>query len=68
MSEEDKKNRKRLDYHIAFDNDHGRAVLDDLAEFTRCDEAEYCADARKDAYLQGRRSVLLHIRELLKGT
>lgn len=65
-SEETKHNKLRLDCHIVFDNDHGRAVLDELAEYTRADEAEFCQDPRKDAYLQGRRSVLLHIRKLLK--
>jgi len=68
MSEtaETKHNRLRLDFHLTFDSDNGRAVLDELTEFSHADDAEYCADARKDAYMQGRRSVLLHIRKLLK--
>ena len=65
-SEETKHNKLRLAYHLTFDNDHGRDVLEELAEYTRADEAEFCADARKDAYMQGRRSALLHIRKLLK--
>lgn len=65
-SEETKHNRLRLDFHLVFDNDHGRAVLDELAEFTHANDAEYCSDPRKDAYLQGRRSVMIHIQNLLK--
>ena len=65
-SEETKHNKLRLAYHLTFDNDHGREVLDELAEFTRAYEAEYCADARKDAYMQGRRSAMLHIIQILK--
>lgn len=65
MSEEEK-NQLRLAFHLVFDNANGRAVLAELADFTRAEEAEYCADARKEAYMQGRRSVLLHIQKLLK--
>ena len=65
MSDE-KLNQLRLSFHLVFDNADGRAVLDELVEFTRAEEAEYCADARKESYMQGRRSVLLHIQKLLK--
>ena len=63
---EDERNKLRLAFHLVFDTDNGRAVLAELVNFTRADEAEYCADARKDAYMQGRRSVMLHIQKLLK--
>lgn len=63
---EDEKNQLRLAFHLVFNTDNGRAVLNELAEFVRADEAEYCADARKESYMQGRRSVLLHIKKLLK--
>jgi len=63
---DDKQNQLRLSFHLVFDNADGRAVLAELVEFTRAEEAEYCADARKESYMQGRRSVLLHIQKLLK--
>lgn len=49
-----------------FSSDDGVIVLRYLAEFARADEAEYCLDPRKDAYLQGRRSVVLEIRNMMK--
>jgi len=49
-----------------FSTDDGICVLRYLASFARADEAEFCADPRKDAYLQGRRSVVLEIRKIMK--
>ena len=49
-----------------FSSDDGVIVLRYLAEFSRADEAEFCNDPRKDAYLQGRRSVVLEIRNIMK--
>lgn len=50
-----------------FSSDDGVIVMRYLAEFSRADEAEFCNDPRKDAYLQGRRSVVLEIRNIMKG-
>ena len=50
-----------------FSSDDGVIVLRYLAAFARADEAEFCNDPRKDAYLQGRRSVVLEIRNIMKG-
>lgn len=49
-----------------FSQDGARAVLRALAEYAHADEADYCADPRKDAYLQGRRSVVLYIRKMME--
>lgn len=49
-----------------FASDEGAVVLEYLAEYAHADSAEYCNDPRKDAYLQGRRSVVLEIRRIIK--
>jgi len=49
-----------------FSTDEGAVVLAHLAEFAYADSADYCGDPRKDAYLQGRRSVVLEIRKIMK--
>lgn len=49
-----------------FSTDEGAVVLDYLAAFAHADDADYCNDPRKDAYLQGRRSVVLAIRNIMK--
>lgn len=53
-------------YLKVFSSDDGATVLQHLAEFARADSAEFCNDPRKDAYLQGRRSVVLEIRNIMK--
>ena len=50
-----------------FHSDDGVIVLRHLAEFAHADSADFCNDPRKDAYLQGRRSVVLEIRNIIKG-
>lgn len=49
-----------------FSSGDGVIALRHLAEFARADSAEFCNDPRKDAYLQGRRSVVLEIRNIMK--
>ena len=49
-----------------FSTDEGAVALDYLAAFAYADSADYCGDPRKDAYLQGRRSVVLEIRKIMK--
>ena len=49
-----------------FSTDEGAVVLAYLAKFAYADSADYCSDPRKDAYLQGRRSVVLAIRNIMK--
>ena len=49
-----------------FATDEGAVVLAHLAAFAHADDADYCNDPRKDAYLQGRRSVVLEIRKIMK--
>lgn len=49
-----------------FSSDDGVVVLRYLAKFARADDADFCNDPRKDAYLQGRRSVVLEIRNIMK--
>ena len=62
----EQRNRIRESFLRVFCSDHGVVVLRELAAFARADEAEYCADPRKDAYWQGRRSVVLEIRNIMK--
>ncbi|MBQ6352031.1 MAG: hypothetical protein IJJ28_02035 [Lentisphaeria bacterium] len=50
-----------------FSSDDGVIVLRHLAEFAHADDADFCNDPLKDAYLQGRRSVVLEIRNIMKG-
>ena len=49
-----------------FSSDDGVIVMRYLAKFARADDADFCNDPRKDAYLQGRRSVVLEIRNIMK--
>ena len=58
--------QQRFYFQKIFLSPEGSKVLAALAEFARADEAEYCADPRKDAYFQGRRSVILFIRNSIK--
>lgn len=48
-----------------FSSDDGVVVMRYLARFARADDADFCNDPRKDAYLQGRRSVVLEIRNIM---
>lgn len=50
-----------------FHSDDGRITLQYLAEFAKADDADFCLDARKSEYLQGRRSVVLEIRKIING-
>ena len=50
----------------AFSTDEGIVALEYLASFARADEADYCEDPRKEAYWQGRRSVVMEIRRIIK--
>ncbi len=67
MTPETEARRIRDSFLKVFTCDDGEVVLRSLAGFARADEAEFCGDPRKDAYLQGRRSVVLEIRRILKG-
>ena len=58
--------KKRHCFQKVFGSDEGILVLQSLVEFARADEAEYCQDPRKDAYMQGRRSVVLEIKNTIK--
>lgn len=58
--------KTRWAFKRLFATDDGAVVLRALAEYARADEAEFCSDPRKDAYLQGRRSVVLQIRKILE--
>ena len=58
--------KTRWAFKRLFATDEGAVVLRVLGEFARADEAEFCSDPRKDAYLQGRRSVVLEIRKILE--
>ena len=51
-----------------FSSDDGVVVLRYLASFAHADDADFCLDPRKDAYLQGRRSVVLEIRRIIKDS
>ena len=61
-----KQQKIRGAYLKVFSSDDGAIVLQHLVEFARADSAEFCNDPRKDAYLQGRRSVVLEIRNIMK--
>ena len=50
----------------AFSTDEGIVALEYLAAWARADEADFCEDPRKEAYLCGRRSVVMEIRKILK--
>lgn len=58
--------KTRWAFKRLFATDDGAVVLRALTEYARADEAEFCSDPRKDAYLQGRRSVVLQIRKILE--
>lgn len=59
--------QKKACFQKLFSSDEGFLVLKELAAFARADEAEYCADPRKEAYLLGRRSVIMEIRRILNS-
>lgn len=59
---------KRSLFLKVFLSPEGQVVLRELAEFARADEADYCQDPRKEAYYQGRRSVICEIRNTIKDT
>ncbi len=56
----------KTSFGLVFATEHGKKVLEHLAEFAHADDAEFCNDQRKSDYLQGQRSVVLHIRKLIK--
>jgi hypothetical protein len=58
--------KKRHYFQKVFTSDEGQKVLLMLAEFAHADDADFCQDPRKDAYMQGRRSVILEIRNIIK--
>lgn len=58
--------QRRAVFQRCFVSDAGRMVLEELSSFAHADEAEFCLDPRKDAYMQGRRSVILEIRKWIK--
>ena len=62
----DTKQKIRESMLKVFSSDDGVIVLRHLASFAHADDADYCQDPRKDAYLQGRRSVVLEIRNIMK--
>ena len=65
---DDKERRSIRDSFLkVFGTDDGVIALRHLAEFAHADDADFCNDPRKDAYLQGRRSVVLEIRKIMKG-
>ena len=53
-------------FGLVFASDNGRIVLEYLAEFAHADDADFCNDPRKSEYIQGRRSVVLEIRKIIK--
>ena len=61
-----KKEEKIYLFQKVFLSGEGKKVLEELAEFAHADDAEFCNDPRKDAYMQGRRSVIMEIRKVLK--
>jgi hypothetical protein len=63
---EDIENKLRTAFGLVFAGDYAKIVLDHLAEFAHADDADFCNDPRKSEYLQGRRSVVLEIRKLIK--
>ena len=58
--------RKKYLFQKVFLSGEGQKVLEELAEFAHADDADFCNDPRKDAYIQGRRSVIMEIRKVLK--
>lgn len=47
--------------------DEGKVTLQELEDFVEFDRAEFCSDPAKAAYLQGRRSVVCFIHNIIKG-
>ena len=47
--------------------DEGKVTLQELEKFVGFDEAEFCSDPVKAAFLQGRRSVVCWIKQVIKG-
>ena len=60
------KNKRKYLFQKVFLTGEGKKVLEELAEFAHADDAEFCNDPRKDAYMQGRRSVIMEIRKSCK--
>lgn len=58
--------KRRYYFQKVFCSADGETVLRELSGFAHADEAEYCSDPRKDAYLQGRRSVIMEIRKTIR--
>lgn len=49
-----------------FHSEDGRLLMDYLVKYARADEADFCDDARKAAYLLGQKSVIFEIRNIMK--
>ena len=67
MTAAEEKRRIRESFLKVFHGDDGAKVLRALADFAHADTAEFCADPRRDAYMQGRRSVVMEIRNIMEG-
>lgn len=59
---------RRTAYLSSFNNEYGKIILKDLAEFCGADKDLFASDSREHAYLEGRRSVYLHITAILSHT
>ena len=55
-------------YRLLFNSDAGKKVLIDLIGFTQYGEDvfESCPDERTNTYIQGRQSVIIHIKKILE--
>ena len=67
MKREEEIRKVRESFLKVFHGDDGAVVLRHLAEFAHADDADFRADPRLDAYMQGRRSVVLEIRKFIAG-
>ena len=67
MKTSEERERIRARFQQCFFTDEGKVVLEELAEFCGANAAPFCDDARKQDYMQGRRSVYCEIQRIIKG-
>jgi len=67
LNRDDRINQKKTDYQTVFLSEHGKRVLDDLEKFCFYNSVTTVPnDPFTSAFNDGRRSVVLHIKKLIK--
>lgn len=67
MSETDEEKLKRMNYQTVFASDAGKKVLDDLSNYCFENRSTFVENSeRKELVNQGKRAVILYIRDKLR--